>query len=75
MKGEYSYDTWQNLTSKKTKEQRNEAAKKDKDPMGGVMDMMKEMYESGDDNMKKIIGEAMLKSRTGEKFDPKMPDL
>ena len=39
------------------------------------MDMMKDMYEDGDENMKKIIGEAMLKSQRGEKMDtPKMPD-
>ena len=29
------------------------------------MDMMKNMYDEGDDNMKKIIGEAMMKSRDG----------
>jgi hypothetical protein len=27
-------------------------------------------YEDGDDNMKKIIGEAMLKSQRGEKAEP-----
>lgn len=30
-------------------------------------------YNDGDDNMKKIIGEAMLKSQRGEK--PDMPDI
>lgn len=34
------------------------------------MDMMKNMYEDGDENMKKIIGEAMLKSARGEKVSP-----
>lgn len=29
------------------------------------MDMMKDMYDSGDDSMKKAIGEAMEKSRGG----------
>ncbi len=32
--------------------------------------MMKEMYDEGDENMKKIIGEAMLKSQRGEKTPP-----
>lgn len=32
--------------------------------------MMKNMYEEGDENMKKIIGEAMLKSQRGEKPTP-----
>jgi hypothetical protein len=34
---------------------------------------MKDMYDGGDENMKKIIGEAMLKSRNGEK--PDAPDM
>merc|ERR1712137_1478392 len=55
-----SYKTWMNLESKKSKEQ--EAKAKD-DPTAGIMDMMKDMYDDGDDNMKKAIGEAMLKSR------------
>lgn len=40
MKGEYSYENWTSLTSKKSREA--EAARK-KDPMGGIMDMMKDM--------------------------------
>lgn len=36
----------------------------------GIMDMMKDMYEDGDDNMRKIIGEAMMKSQRGEKPEP-----
>jgi hypothetical protein len=40
------------------------------------MDMMKNLYDEGDDGMKKVIGEAMLKSRSGEKQDPpEMPDM
>ena len=34
------------------------------------MDMMKDLYDNGDDNMRKIIGESMMKSRNGEKQDP-----
>ena len=30
------------------------------------MDMMKQMYDEGDDNMKKMIGETMMKQRNGE---------
>jgi calcyclin binding protein len=70
VKGEYSYEHWGKLTSKKSREQKQ--ARK-KDPTGGIMDMMKDMYDEGDDNMKKIIGEAMLKSQRGEK--PDAPDL
>jgi len=31
------------------------------------------MYDDGDENMKKVIGEAMLKSKMGEK--PDAPDM
>jgi len=55
-----SYKTWMNLETKKSKEQ--EAKSKD-DPTAGIMDLMKDMYDDGDDNMKKAIGEAMLKSK------------
>lgn len=56
VKGEYSYENWPQLTAKKPRGLQEEAAKKD-NPMGGIMDMMKDMYDSGDENMKKIIGE------------------
>jgi calcyclin binding protein len=66
VKGEYSYEHWSSLTAKKKREESSGAKK---DPMGGIMDMMKNLYEDGDDNMKKVIGEAMLKSQRGEKPD------
>jgi len=63
VKSEYgSYDSWTDLTSKKTKESKAQAAK---DPSASIMGMMKEMYDNGDDNMKKMIGETMLKQREG----------
>merc|ERR1711916_379050 len=58
VKGEYSYDHWTGLTSKKTKEKKEASSK---DPMGGIMDMMR------------VIGEAMMKAQRGEKSDP--PDM
>lgn len=72
VKGDYSYETWTNLTAKKGK-----ADKKSKsaDPMGGIMDMMKDMYEEGDDSMKKIIEESMRKARSGESNSPPSPGL
>ena len=64
-KGQYGYDSWLDITSKKT---RNEEAAQAADPYGGngIMDMMKQMYDDGDDTLKKTIGEAMMKSRSGE---------
>lgn len=61
IKGEYSYDSWTQLTAKKKKDK-----SKKEDPAAGIMDLMRDMYESGDDNMKKMIGETMYKQRTGQ---------
>jgi calcyclin binding protein len=60
VKGEYSYDHWTELRSKKSKD---EKSKLKNDPTSGIMDMMKKMYDEGDDTMKKTIGEAMMKSQ------------
>jgi len=68
-KGQYSYESWTQLTAKKPRDDNAEASKK-ADPAGGIMDMMKNLYDEGDENMKKIIGEAMLKSQRGEKGAP-----
>eukprot|EP00616_Rhizochromulina_sp_CCMP1243_P003903 CAMPEP_0118973324 /NCGR_PEP_ID=MMETSP1173-20130426/9806_1 /TAXON_ID=1034831 /ORGANISM="Rhizochromulina marina cf, Strain CCMP1243" /LENGTH=258 /DNA_ID=CAMNT_0006922957 /DNA_START=19 /DNA_END=795 /DNA_ORIENTATION=- len=72
VKGDYSYETWTNLTAKKGK---TEKKAKGADPMGGIMDMMKDMYEDGDDSMRKIIEESMRKARSGEGSSPSVPDL
>lgn len=70
VKGEFSFDSWTSLTAKKAK-----AAKQSQgsDPMGGIMDLMKDMYKDGDDNMKKIIAESMMKAQAGGGGDK--PDL
>eukprot|EP00246_Nothoceros_aenigmaticus_P012572 TRINITY_DN3967_c0_g1_i4.p2 TRINITY_DN3967_c0_g1~~TRINITY_DN3967_c0_g1_i4.p2 ORF type:complete len:261 (+),score=59.06 TRINITY_DN3967_c0_g1_i4:222-1004(+) len=49
--------------------------KDDKDPMAGIMDLMKNMYEDGDDNMKRTIAQAWTEARTGNKSKPKTPTL
>lgn len=63
------YDYWSKLTDDKKKKQRE----KD-DPGASIMNMMKEMYDSGDDNMKKMIGETMLKQRRGELGKDRLDD-
>ena len=63
------------LTSKKTSEEKKKSTA---DPTSGIMDMMKQMYDDGDDSMKKTIGEAMAKSRQGTAQglgDSSMPGL
>jgi calcyclin binding protein len=72
VKGEFSYETWQNLLSKKKREAGDQKKSK-ADPMGGLMDMMKDMYADGDDATRKVIGEAMMKSRTGGGADAPPP--
>lgn len=75
VKGSYSYETWMNLQAKSSASKEGKGGNAAKDnPMGGIMDMMKDMYQDGDDNMKKIIGEAMMKAQNGEK-SPGLGDL
>lgn len=63
VKGEYgSFDYWSKLTDPKRKEK----DKKKVDPSSSITELMKEMYESGDDNIRKIIGETMMKQQRGE---------
>lgn len=48
------YDSWIDLVPKRPKV---DAGGKEKDPGASIMDMMKDMYDSGDDQMKKTLGE------------------
>jgi calcyclin binding protein len=66
IKGEYSYDHWTDLSAKKKKSSSSSGGKNKEDPTAGIMDLMKDMYDNGDDNMRKMIGETMYKQRTGQ---------
>jgi len=67
VKGEYgSYDSWSGLSAKATAVGKKSKSSKSEDPSASIMNMMKDMYDSGDDNMKKMIGETMLKQREGK---------
>ncbi|CAB9515261.1 Calcyclin-binding protein [Seminavis robusta] len=59
-----SFEHWSSLTAKRKK-----PGSKEKDPSAGIMGLMKEMYDSGDDKMKKVIGETMMKQREGKLGD------
>ncbi|RWR97408.1 calcyclin-binding protein [Cinnamomum micranthum f. kanehirae] len=39
---------------------------KEKDPMAGIMDLMKNMYEDGDEEMKRTIAKAWSDARSGK---------
>ena len=64
VKGEYGYDSWTNLVDKKKLGAGGSKSKDD--PSKNIMSMMKDMYDSGDDQMRKVIGETMEKQRRGE---------
>jgi len=56
--------TWKSLIKTDDKFKADDiGADKAKDPSASMMDMMKKMYEEGDDNMKRTIAEAWTKSR------------
>ncbi|OAY29149.1 calcyclin-binding protein [Manihot esculenta] len=43
---------------------------KERDPMAGIMDLMKNMYEEGDDETKRTIAQAWSDARAGKAADP-----
>jgi len=60
------WDHWMELTSKKSREAKKAEAERldgKADPSASINDMMRQMYEDGDEATRKVIGEAMLKSR------------
>lgn len=67
VKGEYgSYDYWTKLSDPKKAEKKKSVGSAKDDPSASIMNLMKDMYDSGDDKMRKMIGETMLKQRNGE---------
>lgn len=71
--GEYGgYEYWSKLTDDPKKKKNLK-----ENPSAGIMDLMKQMYEEGDDNIRKVIGETMLKQQRGElgKTPPGLDDF
>jgi len=70
LKKQKSSDHWDSLEQKKSV-LGDEETKKDvsKDPNAGLMDMMREMYQNGDPEMKKIIAESWTKAQTEKGAD------
>ena len=66
-------NTWTDLKPKKSLVSQNkDKAEKSKDPKGDLMEMMKEMYQNGDDDMKRTIAQSWQKSQEerNEKREP-----
>jgi calcyclin binding protein len=57
------FDYWTKLTDAKKGKKEVDTSK---DPQQSIMQLMKQMYDEGDDSMKKMIGETMLKQRNGD---------
>lgn len=68
-----SSEHWDSLEKKKAlmneKKPEKGAAPGGEDPGAGLMDMMKEMYQNGDPEMKKIIAESWTKAQTKSPMD------
>ncbi|XVF40138.1 hypothetical protein PTKIN_Ptkin01aG0087100 [Pterospermum kingtungense] len=63
-----SKGNWSDLHFKEDKLKPN--LDKERDPMAGIMDLMKNMYEEGDDEMKRTIAKAWTDARSGKTADP-----
>lgn len=63
-----SKGNWLDLQYKEDKLKPN--LDKERDPMAGIMDLMKNMYEEGDDEMKRTIAKAWTDARSGKTADP-----
>ncbi|XP_027087486.1 uncharacterized protein [Coffea arabica] len=63
-----SKGNWSDLHFKEDKLKPN--LDKDHDPMAGIMDLMKNMYEEGDEEMKQTIAKAWTDARSGKAADP-----
>eukprot|EP00392_Amoebophrya_sp_AT5.2_P005825 g5835.t1 len=75
VEGKMGYETWNDIGGRKKSEDAKQAGgeKKSNNPQDSLLGMMKDMYDEGDDQMKKIIGEAMSKAyRPG---GPKQEDI
>lgn len=66
---------WLDLQKKEDRLKSSLDKDKEKDPMAGIMDLMKNMYEDGDDNMKRTIAQAWTEARTGNKSKPNVPSF
>ncbi|KAL6546379.1 hypothetical protein OROMI_022100 [Orobanche minor] len=63
-----SKGNWLDLHFKEDKLKPN--SNKERDPMAGIMDLMKNMYDEGDEDMKRTIAKAWTDARSGKAADP-----
>ena len=63
LKKEHSHESWMQLEPEKKK---FDLPRENDDPSASLMSLMKNMYETGDDEMKRTIAEAYTKAQSGE---------
>jgi calcyclin binding protein len=69
-------DHWDGLEKKKSMvPDPSEKTDKTADPSAGLMEMMKEMYQNGDDNTKRMIAESWSKAQEGKMGGGGMPGM
>ncbi|GAQ87180.1 calcyclin binding protein [Klebsormidium nitens] len=63
---------WLDLYHKESKFDKKDTAASKDNPMAGIMDLMKTLYDEGDDEMKKTIAKTWTESQAGKKpgIDP-----
>lgn len=66
--------SWSQISFKEDKLETEKKEEKNEDPQAGIMNMMKKMYEEGDDNMKRTIAEAWTKAND-KKSQGEQPDF
>jgi calcyclin binding protein len=66
--------SWTQIAYKEDKLGKPEKEEKAEDPSAGIMNMMKKMYEDGDENMKRTIAEAWTKAND-KKAQGEQPDF
>lgn len=54
---------WANLTKVEKESKKTPKLDDDADPTAGIMNLMRQMYEDGDDDMKRTIAKAWTESR------------
>ena len=61
MKGRYGYDVWADLTT--NEERWNSSVPRD--PIDSILNLMKAVYDNGNDSLREELGEAFTKASQG----------
>lgn len=65
-KTNYGHDTWEDLVDRRRRPVGDDGKREDEEPSTDIMNMMEDMFNHGNENIRKIIGETMNKQRQGQ---------